>query len=321
MSQVTESIFNGKTHIIPLADVAYVQRFPREERSHPTYPDLEPRIGIHLKHASASPFCQMPSIYLYGDEMEAFISAWLAYRHQLEANRQMELVNEIFGYPHGHRPAPKPSTHTTRDNFEHFLAYTGLARQPQAVQDMLWLAYAHGADSNEADYLLEARSDLQVTDENPDAADAYARLVKAILDDHDYAWSWHCNIAMSVNDALAAAKGHVDYTERHHTSNEAAALAMSRLFGADMRDHPAFPKRAQEPAEVAQPPVGAVSVDPKRCREALREAGKPYPKSNCEACGSLIAPGWKCPRNVPPETKSDDQEQKVQWNQYIPMRD
>lgn len=31
-----------------------------------------------------------------------------------------------------------------------------------------------------------------------------------------------------------------------------------------------------------------------RCREKLRAAGLPYPKSNCEQCGSLIRPGWRC---------------------------
>lgn len=30
------------------------------------------------------------------------------------------------------------------------------------------------------------------------------------------------------------------------------------------------------------------------CREKLREAGLPYPKSSCQKCGSLIGHGWKC---------------------------
>lgn len=34
------------------------------------------------------------------------------------------------------------------------------------------------------------------------------------------------------------------------------------------------------------------------CRNALARDGKPYPKSNCQRCGTLMRPGWKCAEGV-----------------------
>lgn len=37
--------------------------------------------------------------------------------------------------------------------------------------------------------------------------------------------------------------------------------------------------------------------DLSRCRENLRLSGEPYPRSNCDLCGSLLNPGRKCLRD------------------------
>lgn len=34
---------------------------------------------------------------------------------------------------------------------------------------------------------------------------------------------------------------------------------------------------------------------PLLCRERLQAEGKPFPKSNCTICGTLIRPNWSCP--------------------------
>ena len=41
--------------------------------------------------------------------------------------------------------------------------------------------------------------------------------------------------------------------------------------------------------------VSAEKSPPANCRERLRAEGKPYPKSSCAVCGTLIKPNWSCP--------------------------
>lgn len=57
---------------------------------------------------------------------------------------------------------------------------------------------------------------------------AIKALSKAMKDDCDYAWSWHCNIAMVAQDAGAP----------HKESNERAASFMRYLFGVDTNKPP-----------------------------------------------------------------------------------
>ncbi len=145
---VTESIFDGKIHVIPLADVIFIRKVEREtSRNH--YPDLESRIGVYLK-SSRGP---LPALYLDGDEMESFTSAWRAYRHELEKDTRYPLhtIETVQIGDMKHEITRPASSHTCRDNFEHFLAYSGYGNQTEDVQAMLWRAYAHGADSNDAD--------------------------------------------------------------------------------------------------------------------------------------------------------------------------
>lgn len=39
-------------------------------------------------------------------------------------------------------------------------------------------------------------------------------------------------------------------------------------------------------------------VEGATCRNALRRDGKPFPKSSCQRCGTLLRPGWKCADGV-----------------------
>lgn len=54
------------------------------------------------------------------------------------------------------------------------------------------------------------------------------------------------------------------------------------------------------------------TVDLSRCRENLRLSGKPYARSNCDLCGSLLNPGRKCLRD------SDEQLQQPEWKTGSP---
>ena len=55
-------------------------------------------------------------------------------------------------------------------------------------------------------------------------------LRKAVRADYDYAWSWHCNIAMVAIDAGAT----------HKTANERAAGFMWRTFGVNTSVPPQY---------------------------------------------------------------------------------
>lgn len=55
--------------------------------------------------------------------------------------------------------------------------------------------------------------------------DALKALSEAMQADEDYAWSWHCNIAMNAVDAGAP----------HRAANERAADFMWGLFGVNTR--------------------------------------------------------------------------------------
>ena len=54
---------------------------------------------------------------------------------------------------------------------------------------------------------------------------AVKRLCQALRDDMDYAWSWHCNIAMTAYEAGCP----------HDVANEGAARFMQLLAGVDTR--------------------------------------------------------------------------------------
>lgn len=50
--------------------------------------------------------------------------------------------------------------------------------------------------------------------------------------DPDFAWAWHCNIAMPIMDSLGVS---------HQQANEAAAALMMHLFDTDITNHPHYP--------------------------------------------------------------------------------
>lgn len=67
-----------------------------------------------------------------------------------------------------------------------------------------------------------------------DTKEAFEALKKAIQEDHSYAWSWHCNVAMPFQDEGG----------NHEQANRAAARFMQMLFDLDVttfKEWKAFP--------------------------------------------------------------------------------
>lgn len=69
------------------------------------------------------------------------------------------------------------------------------------------------------------------------APTAYSELKEALQDDPDYAWSWHCNIAMNLMDNLGSYNPKANQQERSRVCNEAAAKMMNYIFNIDTAKH------------------------------------------------------------------------------------
>lgn len=76
-----------------------------------------------------------------------------------------------------------------------------------------------------------------------------------------------------------------DSTQRHWLDNARVAIARAEAALAEPKAH------HQEPMTLRLDPNAT-------CRNALAREGKPYPKSNCQRCGTLMRPGWKCAEGV-----------------------
>lgn len=79
MSKATESIFDGKDVLIPLAEVSYILKFSN-------------CVEVHFKGSAES-------VTLVQPDQNALISAWCRYRSEVEADTLMDLD--------GAQPAPK----------------------------------------------------------------------------------------------------------------------------------------------------------------------------------------------------------------------
>ena len=77
---------------------------------------------------------------------------------------------------------------------------------------------------------LRAELAATATAPEPSTEVAVGKLCKSLREDLDYAWTWHCNIAMAAFDAGCP----------HDVANEGAARFMQLLAGVDTREHPAF---------------------------------------------------------------------------------
>lgn len=65
-------------------------------------------------------------------------------------------------------------------------------------------------------------------------AEAFETLKAAIRADEGYAYSWHCNIAMSAYDEIAKADGS-NHDWAHERANQAATRFMKTCFDVDTK--------------------------------------------------------------------------------------
>lgn len=63
-------------------------------------------------------------------------------------------------------------------------------------------------------------------------------LTEVLKADADYAWGWHCNLAMPIMDATGVS---------HQVANEAAARLMLHFFGVDTAQHENYRALATQP--------------------------------------------------------------------------
>lgn len=99
------------------------------------------------------------------------------------------------------------------------------------------------------------------------APSAMQALTVALQADPDYAWSWHCNLAMPIMDSLKCL---------HEAANEAGADLMQHLFQIDIRQHPHWQyERSQvkstAPLTISKPPQ--IVTECPKCRTQLAFEG------------------------------------------------
>jgi hypothetical protein len=70
-------------------------------------------------------------------------------------------------------------------------------------------------------------------------ANAITTLKNAMRTDPEYAWAWHCNLAMPIMDAYAPASN-ASHEAQHQAANEAAAHLMQHLFDYDITTDPRY---------------------------------------------------------------------------------
>jgi len=88
MCKVSESIFSGKTTVIPMADVCYIQRDkrPSEKEHAPVWIIMKASTwNDNNEDWNNAPF-------LRGDEAASFLRCWCTYRSELEAETLMDLT-------------------------------------------------------------------------------------------------------------------------------------------------------------------------------------------------------------------------------------
>ena len=80
--------------------------------------------------------------------------------------------------------------------------------------------------------LVSMRSYSMKPTSQPPAEEAFNVLKSAIQKNEGYAWSWHCNIAISCYDSMREAE-EIPHEQAHLTGNEAASRFMKLCFDVD----------------------------------------------------------------------------------------
>jgi len=106
----------------------------------------------------------------------------------------------------------------------------GADKSQNVLESFVWI------DDGERNATIHMRP-IVVTVEVPDAkkllVDSLESIIAAMVNDPDYAWGWHCNIAMAAHDSGAGP---------HDACNRGAALFLNLLSDGrvDTTTHPAY---------------------------------------------------------------------------------
>jgi hypothetical protein len=96
------------------------------------------------------------------------------------------------------------------------------------------------------------------------APTAFRSLQAALRADPDYAWAWHCNVAMPVMDATGVS---------HEMANATAAKLMRHLFDIDTTTHPHYRAMFESTPQGVKPaPLGVLAIAEGRTGLRIGEA-------------------------------------------------
>ena len=100
---------------------------------------------------------------------------------------------------------------------------------------------------------------------------AFYTLKTAMKEDLGYAWSWHCNLAMPIMDAIGVS---------HADANKAAARLVSHLFGLDTSTHEHYPQQEVETKTLADvdPPLERSPTADQAIEQQIQAKGKTAPR-------------------------------------------
>lgn len=87
MSKVTESIFDGESCVIPMADVSFIEKHwisttPKAERTKSNWHGIQVIMKYSFWDMQADTWAH--NAYLDGAEAKRFLQTWCRYRHELE---------------------------------------------------------------------------------------------------------------------------------------------------------------------------------------------------------------------------------------------
>ena len=168
------------------------------------------------------------------------------------------------------QPAPSAAVALSDDLRDRLVAISGAIadQDDRAAQAMLReiLAAPQPSPTPQADSAQEAPNAMQ-------------SLTAALKADPEYAWAWHCNLAMPIMDNAKVS---------HRVANITAARLMQHLFGIDTEKHPHFEVADEAPQADSQPA-------PVRDESAARDECKRRWLAEDEDCNLLEAydRGWK----------------------------
>ena len=155
-----------------------------------------------------------------------------AYIDTLEGRMKVTLGDWIIRGVKGEYYPCKP------DIFEATYERAAHVQNPAEIEHVAGDVSKNGAESN--------------TSTQQPAPNAMQSLTAALKGDPEYAWAWHCNLAMPIMDNAKVS---------HRVANITAARLMQHLFGIDTEKHPHFEVAVEAPQADSQPALPKITAE------------------------------------------------------------